>query len=325
MLNDKFKTLKNYFPGLAISTAIASAAFLLTLGHVSLDPLVLSILISIIVGNLIVHKHQIESGISLSHRYIIPIGIVMYGTQVDFQPLRALGTSRILYILFMVAAALSAIYAVAQRIGIGKRTGLLLAAGSAVCGASAIMVLSTVIRAEREQTSISLLTITVVGLMGVIVYPLLQETFGLSEQTYALLCGSTLYQMGQVKAAASILSQTALDIAVPVKLLRVGTLLPIAIIYSALSAGTIRRPFIPWFIIGSVVVAVVMNTTPELNMLREAAAPYITLLFSIAIAAIGLSVDIEAIIDVGPKPLLVGFLGWIILIVLFIAGDILMR
>jgi uncharacterized membrane protein YadS len=48
--------------------------------------------------------------------------------------------------------------------------------------------------------------------------------------------------------------------------------------------------------------------------------PYFAFCFSIPIAGIGLPVDIESIIDVGPKPLLGAFIGWILLITLFILG-----
>jgi uncharacterized integral membrane protein (TIGR00698 family) len=315
----------DYLPGLAVTVLIAAVSILLAMGHVALDPLVLSILISIIIGNLLGSAPRLAPGISLSHRVLIPAGIILYGTQMETRPLRVLGAANILYVLFLVVASLAVIYFIAQRFGIARRLAMLLAAGSAICGASAIMVLSPVINAEKEDTSVALLAITVVGLTGVIVYPLLQETLALPERFYAMLCGSTLYQMGQVKAAAALVSQSALELAVPVKLIRIGTLLPIAIAYSLATRDAGRRLYIPWFIIGSIVVATAVNVVPGTEAFRNAAGPFVTFLFTAAIAGIGLSVDLEAIIDVGPKPLAVIFLGWIVLVLLFLFGTMLLR
>jgi uncharacterized integral membrane protein (TIGR00698 family) len=318
-------TFLDYLPGLGVASLIAVASVLLAEGHVALDPLVLSILVSIIAGNLMGPAPRLAPGISLSHRVLIPIGIILYGSQMVLQPLRALGTGKILYVLFLVFASLTVISVIGRRFSIPKKIGMLLAAGSSICGASAIVVLSPVIKAEKEDTSVALLAITIVGLTGVIVYPLLQEAFSLPDHIYAMLCGSTLFQMGQVKAAASLISQDALELAVPVKLMRVATLFPIAIAYSLIGRSNGRKLYVPWFIIGSIVLASLVNFVPELGELRSAAGPYVTLFFCTAIAGIGLSVDLEAIINVGPRPLLVVYLGWVVLVLLFLLGMVLLR
>lgn len=320
MTNSSTPGVFSYLPGLGLAILIAAISFVLSAGHAALDPLVLSMLISIILGNLIGPYQRFEPGVALSHGIFIPLGIILYGTQMDPHPLRMYGTGRLLHILSMVFIGLIAIYWMSLKLGISRKISLLLAAGSAICGASAIMVLSPVIKADKEDTSVSLLAITVVGLTGVILYPLVQETLSLSDEIYALLCGSTLYQVGQVKAAASLMGQNVVELALPVKLLRVGTLLPIAVVYSLLTGNRDRRVYVPWFIIASLVLAAAANLYPALATHRAAIAPYVSFFFSIAIAGIGLSVNLEAIIDVGPKPILSVFLGWILLIVLFITG-----
>lgn len=319
-MNDKPLTSWSYLPGLGSAVLIAAASYLLALGHVALDPLVLSILISIIVGNLLGPYRSMEKGVSLSYRLFIPLGIILYGTQMDLHPLRTVGIRHIAHTIAIVFACLGAVSWLSRKLGMAKKLSMLLAAGSAICGASAIMVLSPVIGAKKEETSVSLLAITVIGLGGIIIYPLAQEYLELSERAYGLLCGSTLYQMGQVRVAASLLSQASVDLAIPVKLIRVGTLLPIAIIFSLLSRERGQKLFIPWFIVGSIVVAAAFNLAPALGALRESVSPFITFTFAIAIAGIGLTVDLESIIDVGFKPLLAVFLGWLTLLTLFAVG-----
>lgn len=307
-------------PGLGVAIVIAIISTVFSFGHAALDPLVLSMLISIILGNLLGPYENFRPGILLAQRIFIPLGIILYGTQMDVRPLQTYGIDRVLYILLMVLVGLLTIVWISRKLGISRKICLLLSAGSAICGASAIMVLSPVIKAEREDTSISLLSITVVGLSGVILYPLMQEIASLPKELYALFCGSTLNQLGQVKAAASFIGRDVVDMAIPVKFLRISTLLPIAVAYSLIAGREDKKIYVPWFIVGSIVVAVLANVVPGLHAHREAIAPYVAFPFSIALAGIGLSVDIESIIDVGPKPLLAAFLGWIVLIALFILG-----
>jgi uncharacterized integral membrane protein (TIGR00698 family) len=307
-------------PGLGVAIIIAIISTIFSFGHAALDPLVLSILISIVLGNLLGPYENFKPGILLAQRIFIPLGIVLYGTQMDVRPLQTYGTDRVLHILAMVLVGLFAIHGICRKLGISRKIGMLVSAGSAICGASAIMVLSPVIQADREETSISLLSITVVGLCGVILYPIMQELISLPDRLYALLCGSTLNQLGQVKAAAAFIGHDVIEMAMPVKLLRMTTLLPIAIAYSLITGRENKKVYIPWFIMGFIVVAVLANAVPGLHAFREVFSPYVAFCFSIAIAGIGLSVDIESIIDVGPKPLLAAFLGWFVLIALFILG-----
>lgn len=308
-------------PGLGLAAAIAAAALFLSRFHPTIDPLMMSLLTSIIIANLIGVGGAVRPGIGFSREIIIPLGIILYGTQMDFLPVRLHGTGHIVHLVLMVSFGLAAIYFLSRALGIGRKTALLLAAGSSICGASAVIVLSPLIGAEKEDTSVSLIAITVMGLMGVILYPLLQGALRIPDESYAFLCGSTLFQMGQVRTAASQLGEQALALAVPVKLLRMGMLLPVSILY-ALIAGKERSVWspVPWFIIGFFLTAIAVNVSPELAANRAVIAPAATFFFATALAGIGLSVDLESIINAGPRPFLAAFLGLLILIAFFAAG-----
>jgi len=317
---------KEILPGLGLAVVIAGASQFLSRFHPTIDPLMLALLTGIIIANLIGVSSSVKPGIVFSREILIPIGIILYGTQMDLLPVRLHGTGHIIHIILMVSLGLTAIYFLCRVLGIAGKTALLLAAGSAICGASAIIVLAPIIGAEKEETSVSLLVITVIGLLGVMLYPLFQEALRIPEEHYAFLCGSTLFQMGQVRAAASQLGEHALALAVPVKLLRVAMLLPVAIVFS-LIAGKERSEWIPipWFIIGFLITAIAVNVFPELALNRALIAPVATFFFASALAGIGLSIDLESIINAGPRPFIAVFAGLVILISLFAAGWGLIR
>ncbi len=322
-MRDRWKnTVMPLLPGLGLTALIAAVCQGISLGHQILDPLVLCMLTSIILGNLLGTGRAFQPGVAFSRDYLIPLGIILYGLQLDLHPFGHQGAGRVVHVIAMVAVGLAAIFFLCRALGISRRTGMLIAAGSVICGASAIVVLSPIVRAEKEETSVSLLAITVIGLMGVIFYPLLQDFLNLSAETYALLCGSTLFQMGQVRSAASFLGENILTIAVPLKLLRISMLLPVSVVYAFLSGNDQRRlAAAPWFIAGFAITAVSANVLPSLAQTRDAVAPAATFLFSNAIAGIGLSIDLESIFDAGLKPFAAASLGLLVMIALFFLGS----
>lgn len=313
--------LRTAAPGLGAALLVALIAVFLSLVSHALDPLVLAMLISIIAGNIIGPAPVLSSGIQLSQKVFIPAGIVLYGMQLEARPLLSLGSGPILFILAIVLASSLIVTAVSLRLGINRSLRFLLAAGASICGASAIVVLSPVVKADKEDTSVALIAITIIGLAGVIGYPLFQELFSMSERNYALLCGSTLFQLGQVKAAAALMSANALEMAIPVKLLRIATLLPIAIFYSFLQKDAGKKLPVPWFIVLSIVLAVLMNLIPDAGQVQAFVRPAATFVFSIAVAGIGFSMEIESILDSGLKPILAVLIGWLCMIILFLAGN----
>lgn len=119
------------------------------------------------------------------------------------------------------------------RVDIG--TGLLIASGSAICGAAAIAVLAPVVGARSRAVSMALIVTTTAGLTGALVYPLVADFLGLSSTTYGIFCGSTLQQMGVVRVAAAHLGSGALTIGTTVKMMRIAMLAPITVILAVTS------------------------------------------------------------------------------------------
>jgi len=299
---------KGYVKGLALSVFIAAISFLLSNFHPALDSLVVSILFGIILGNLLRDREGIEAGISLSARVFIPLGITLYGSQLFFY--NHLPYYRYIEIISLMAVYFIVIVVLSKILRISRNTALLLASGSAICGASAIVVLSPVISARKEETSISLISITIVGLTGVIFYPVIQGWFSIPLDSYAFLCGTTLPQIGMVKLASSALG--VFKEAFELKLVRVAMLAPIAVLLTLPRRRTGEKGgyFIPWFILTMVMTAILFNMIPSLRELSTKIEQVVRFIFSIAIAGIGLSIDLDAVIEEGIRPLLITFLGW---------------
>ena len=95
---------------------------------------------------------------------------------------------------------------VAQRFfGVEREMGYLLAAGTAVCGAAAILATAEIVRARPQQTTIAVTLITVLGTLTLLAYPVAFATGylpGLGEDTYGVFIGATVYEVAQVVGAS---------------------------------------------------------------------------------------------------------------------------
>ncbi len=308
-------------PGMLLCLAITAPSLELARYLPSVDALTLSLIMGMIIRNVIGASEVARPGIRMVSLIFIPAGILLYGTLLDFQnvadmPVLTTATIMICIILFYTVILLAV-----RKLGIDHRTGLLIASGTAICGASAIAVLSPVVGARSRDTSMALIVTTTAGLIGALLYPMIADAFSLSDISYGIFCGSTLQQMGIVRLASSHLGDAAVGFAVPVKMLRIAMLAPITLFLAgkaalrpgagmSASAGSLRVLKGNWFLPLFVAVALVFSFFGPAASLRTSVEPFALVFLALALTSIGLSVDFNTIKSSGSRPLLVGVLGW---------------
>lgn len=301
------KDLKAIAPGFGIALVTAIVSYLSASLHPSFDALVISIVFGMLLANGIGDRETYEKGVEAAIKVFLPIGIALYGTQlaiagVDLRLLPA--------IVIAIGLIFGVTYFISRGFGMGRGLSVLLGTGLAVCGASAIAVMSPLINSRKEETSISLISVMTLGLTAMLLFSFIPEMLGLSVSKFAFLTGMTLPMFGQVKVAASTLGKESLSIASNYKLLRVSSLLffaCIAILTMRKKGGMAR---IPWFMVAFFVLAVSVNLFEGASALREYAAPVSKFSLTTALAAIGLSIDFDSITEEGAKPLFSVFLSW---------------
>jgi uncharacterized integral membrane protein (TIGR00698 family) len=308
--------IKDYIPGLSIVLIIAFISYYISTIHASFDALVISIIIGMLLGNVIVKRQYLEKGIELSIRIFLPIGIAMYGSQLVFSDLKL----HFVLIIFIVFSGLFGLtFFVSKVFGLNKKLSILLASGLSICGASAIAVISPLIDSKREDTSISIISVMMLGLTGMIFYPILNDFLSLSTDEFSFLAGTTLPMLGQVKVVAGNVGQECLAMALKIKLIRISFLLFLVTIAIFLSGKEKRRVKIPWFIVVFILFSVMVNLTGVFLPVTAYFKGLSTFFLSACLAAIGFSVDFNSIIEKGITPLAVIFASWgVIILIMFI-------
>lgn len=310
-------------PGIALCAALALVATALgtvermAMGRAWIEPLVLAILLGAVVRTLWTPGSRWKPGIDFSAKQVLEVAIVLLGLTLNVPLLLSAGPWLAAGIIAAVLAALLFGVLIGRAFGLRHRLAILVAVGNAICGNSAIAAVAPVIGAEPDDIASSIAFTAVLGVAVVLALPLLITPLGLSDYQYGVVAGLTVYAVPQVLAATLPVSALSGQVGTLVKLTRVLMLGPIVI---GLSLAMRRREsrvtgasagratgraridigrLVPWFIVGFVVLAAVRATGVLPPAIVNAARIVSGALTIVAMAALGLGVDVRVLRRVG--------------------------
>ncbi|CDQ38030.1 UPF0324 membrane protein [Virgibacillus kapii] len=285
-----------------------------------LGQLVIAIIIGMIWKATIGVRDHLQSGINFSSKKLLRLGIILLGMRLNLADIYNAGLS-----VFMIAAiclvfALLVVYGLTRLFGVEKRLGILTACGTAICGAAAVVAIAPQVKAKDDETAVGAATVAVLGTMFTLIYTFLYAFLNLSQTGYGVFTGATLHEVAHVVAAAGAGGSHAIDIAVIVKLTRVALLVPVAIIIGYLfqrigsnSGKKVSMSIIPWFILGFIA----MSGFNTLGIVSQDVAEIIVtiayLFIAMAMAGLGLNVDIKTFRKLGMKSFAAGVIGSVLL------------
>jgi uncharacterized integral membrane protein (TIGR00698 family) len=305
-------------PGLLLAAAIAAAAFALrTLTGVTvLSPLILSIVIGMLVRNLASVPAILETGVEFSVKRLLRLGIALLGLQVTAAQLLTLGGTGILMVALTLTSTFVAIRLMGRALGIDRALTDLIAAGTSVCGASAVIAANTVIRGRQEHVAYAIACVTLFGTISMLAYPLLAVPLALDPRAYGLWSGATIHEVGQVIAAAFQGGDVAGQFGTISKLARVVMLAPLIMVLAlSLRAGApkgerLSAPM-PWFVVAFIAMMLVNSAVSIPAGISQTLAGVTNFLLSMALAAMALRTDLGKLRAEGWRPLALGAFGWL--------------
>jgi uncharacterized integral membrane protein (TIGR00698 family) len=299
--------------GLALCVAMALAATALgsiehaLAGRAWLEPLVLAILLGAVVRTAWTPDVRWQPGIDFSAKQVLEVAIVLLGLTLDVPLLLRAGPLLAAGIVLAVVAALGVGYLLGRTLGLRTPLALLVAVGNAICGNSAIAAVAPVIGADPDDVASSIAFTAVLGVAVVLTLPYLMGPLALSAYQYGVLAGLTVYAVPQVLAATLPVSALSGQVGTLVKLTRVLMLGPIVL---GLSVAMRRRGatprgrvalgrLVPWFIVGFLLLAAVRATGVVSGAVVDGARWTSGSLTIVAMAALGLGVDVRVLRRVG--------------------------
>lgn len=129
-----------------------------------------------------------------------------------------------------------------------KKTGHLIASGTAICGGSAIAAVAPAINAEEDQTSLALATVFTLNSVALFLFPFVGHLLEMSQHAFGVWCAIAIHDTSSVVGASSAYGQEALITATTLKLARALWIIPVAFISALLFKGDSKKITIPFFI-----------------------------------------------------------------------------
>lgn len=315
------------WPGLVLVGVITGAGYSLREmpGLVIFSPMILAVIIGMLFANTVGAAANTKEGIRFSQKTLLRLAIVLLGFQLTVDQAASIGIAGFGIVAVTLAATFLFTMAVARLLGVERRLAQLIAAGTSICGASAIVAANTVTNARDEDVAYAVASITLFGTVAMLAYPLLGALAGLDQNAFGLWAGASIHEVAQVIGASFQYGPQAGEAGTVAKLTRVALLAPMVFAMGfaarrprqgeagAGEAGG-RAPM-PWFVLGFIAVVLWNSFVGIPDALRPHVAFITTLMLTMGLAAMGLNANVSEIRSRGLRPLLLALSAFV-----FIAG-----
>jgi uncharacterized integral membrane protein (TIGR00698 family) len=324
----------------SMSDSVAQGA--VGLPKIPLSPVLYAVLIGMLWRNTLGVPAWTNDGLNWAMHRLLRTGIALVGLRLTLAGASAIALTALPVALGCLATALVAGLVIARVLGVPRRLGVLLAIGTAVCGCTAVVAMSPVIRAKHAETAFAVTCVVLFGCVAMLLYPWLAgHFFGHSPVHAGVFLGTAIHDTSQVIGSALIYSQQAnapdaLSAASVAKLLRnlsIIVLIPAAAWMMRreeareaesgddprLEGAPLRAPgssAVPFFVFAFILFVVVRTVgdgvfhpdAPLWHAAVNAGQSASELFLVCGMTAVGLSVSFNDMWRIGWRPLAAGFL-----------------
>ena len=343
-------SVRQVAPGVAVTIGLAIVAKGLadSVAHgalgLSLSPVLYAVLLGMLWRNTLGVPAWATDGLQWAMQRLLRTGIALVGLRLTLAGATAIAATAFPVAMGCLATALVTGIVVARLFGVPKRLGILLAIGTAVCGCTAVVAISPVIKARHAETAFAVTCVVLFGCLAMLFYPWVAGQFFAASPVHAgVFLGTAIHDTSQVIGSALIYSQQsgspeALAAASVAKLLRnlsIAVLVPLGAWLSrqadsdadALQSGTKdfaeagpRTQLVPFFVVAFILFLIVRTAGDSLftadgatwHAVVSAGQTASDLFLVCGMTAVGLNVSFTDMWRIGWRPLAAGFLVAII-------------
>lgn len=322
----------------SMSDSIAQGA--IGLPKIPLSPVLYAVLIGMLWRNTLGVPAWTNDGLNWAMHRLLRTGIALVGLRLTLAGASAIALTALPVALGCLATALVAGIVISRLLSVPRRLGVLLAIGTAVCGCTAVVAMSPVIRAKHAETAFAVTCVVLFGCVAMLLYPWLAGHFFAHSPVHAgVFLGTAIHDTSQVIGSALIYSQQAnapdaLSAASVAKLLRnlsIIVLIPAAAWLMRreearevehdppVDGAPLRAPkssAVPFFVFAFILFVVVRTVgdglfhpdAPVWHAVVNAGQTASELFLVCGMTAVGLSVSFNDMWRIGWRPLAAGFL-----------------
>ncbi|MEG2441177.1 MAG: YeiH family protein [Acetivibrio sp.] len=324
------KKITNLIPGMVIVFLLALASKYLSSfipkGLISAG--VFAMLIGMALYPLVKKIPLSQRGIQFTSKKILKASIVLMGASLSFTQVFQVGKYSLLVMMFTLTAAFGFGNLFGKLFHMNWKLSNLIAAGTGICGGSAIAAISPTIDADDSDVAYAISATFIFDIVMVVLFPIAGRAFGMTDMGYGLWAGTAVNDTSSVVAAGYAFSDAAGQYATIVKLTRTLSIVPIVLLFALINQRiqakemnhnvprnkvSVKNIF-PWFILlflGMVAIRTLADALTADDIIQRVAgflSGISKFAMIMALGAIGLKTDFKKLVKSGFKPMLHGFI-----------------
>ncbi len=296
-----------------------------------ISPIIIAIILGLFVSNSAKNFQYYSDGYTFSIKYLLKLGIIFLGIRLSISDILTYGSQGLIVIIPCIVISIFIVRKLRDYFQVSNNLSLLIAVGTSICGATAIVAMAPAINAKKEEISYAIANITVFGLIAMFLYPLLAFTvFDDNSLAVGLFLGTSIHETAQVAGSGMIYAEqyenpSVLDIAAVIKLVR-NTMMVVVIPLLAYQArkNSIQQNKInissifPYFIVGFLAFGIIRTIGDQFqyqigsqlwNNFVHTIKFSAEILLIIAMSAVGYNTNLDKFKDLGLKPFFLGFIA----------------
>ncbi|TPK82695.1 YeiH family protein [Mesorhizobium sp. B2-4-13] len=313
-------------PGIVLVAMITAVAFSArnVSGFALFSPMILAVVAGMVYSNVLGTPVHAKAGIAFSQKRLLRFAIVLLGFQLTLGQVVSIGAGGVGIVALTLGATFVFTITLGRLIGVDAKLTQLIAAGTSICGASAIVATNIVTDARDEDVTYAVASITLFGTIAMLGFPLLAPLLGLDQHAFGLWAGASIHEVAQVIGAGFQNGTQSGEIATVAKLTRVAMLAPMVVALGLMARRksddqSAARPPMPWFVAAFVAVVAMNSLVAIPAEVKQAVVLATTIMLTMGLAAMGLQADISQLRSRGLRPLALALCAF-----MFIGGFSLM-
>ena len=307
------KNIKSILPGFIVALIVALSSMFLAKFVPALGAAPIAIFLGMFVGNIFLNQKVFQRGYKFSESDLLSYSIVLLGATLSISTISEIGLNGVMFIVLQMTATIIGALYIGKKLGFAQNFRFLMASGNAVCGSSAIAATAPVIDADDNDKGIAITIVNVTGIVLMFLLPLLGDILYKNDTLHtSAIIGGILQSMGQVVASGAMVNEGVKDLSTIFKIVRIIFLVVVVFVFGHLKNKTNkeiaveevedvknRKIKVPWYVIGFFIMCGLFSVNIISSDLSALCKEVSKVLEIIALAAIGLRVNIREQIKQG--------------------------
>jgi uncharacterized integral membrane protein (TIGR00698 family) len=251
-------------------------------------------------------------------KYLLQICVVLLGFNMNLGVVLEAGSRGAVFAAISIGATFWLGERLRRWLKIPIRNSVLISAGTAICGGSAIAAMSSVINAIESEISVAMGTVFVLNAIALYIFPVLGHALHLTPIQFGTWAGVAIHDVSSVVGAASHFGLDALETATAVKLSRALWIIPVSLVAvgiwrSRQSSNQKTRCSIqiPWFIGLFLLASILQTFVPAIAPIVPHIKYFASIGLTLTLFLIGAGLSRQTLKAVGWKSMLQGVLLWV--------------